>query len=206
MDRNTGKSRGFGYVHFTTAEAAQKALTLDGKEIDGRPIRVDLSTPFDKNKAQENRAKAFGDKISEPSATLYVGNLSYRTVEDTLYEVFGDYGDVKAVRLPTDRETGEAKGFGYVEFNDVKSAKQAFEAMNGKDIDGRPVRLDYNKPKQGANAGFSAGGRVTIITGLFRTIEFIFFFLGSRRFWGSRPWFRRPRARWLRVSCSPWPR
>jgi nucleolin len=146
-DRNTGQSRGFGYVHFTTAEAAQKALDLDGKEIDGRPIRVDVSTPPDKSKARENRAKTFGDAVSEPSETLFVGNLSFSTVEDTLYEAFGEYGSVKNVRLPTDRETGNPKGFGYVEFSDIEEAKKAFEAMSGKDVDGRSIRVDFTKPR-----------------------------------------------------------
>jgi nucleolin len=158
MDRVSGKSRGFGYVHFATPEAAQKALALDGKMIDGRPIRVDRSTPPDKTKARENRAKAFGDTQNEPSATLFVGNLSFSVVEDTLYDVFGEFGSIKGVRLPKDRESGDAKGFGYVEFTHVEDAQKALEAMNGKDVNGRAVRLDYTKPRDFGGNG--AGSRV----------------------------------------------
>jgi nucleolin len=109
-DRDSGRPKGFGYVDFETPEQAQKALELKDTEVDGRAINVDLaqskndtpkSTPGD-------RAQKFGDKISEPSATLFVGNLSFNSSQDSLYELFG--AEVVSVRLPTDRETGQPKG------------------------------------------------------------------------------------------------
>ena len=60
-----------------------------------------------------------------------IGNLSFNTTEDALWEVFSEYGEVKSVRLPTDRETQRPKGFGYVEFSDTASAKKALETVNG---------------------------------------------------------------------------
>lgn len=154
-DRNTGKSRGFGYVHFATADAVENALEMMGKEIDGRAINVDRSAPQDKAQGRENRAKAFGDATSPPSATLFIGNLSFNTTEDGVWSFFNDYG-VKSVRLPTDRETGRPKGFGYVEFEDVEGAKNAFEASKGAEIDGRSIRLDFSQPRDGPGGG---GGR-----------------------------------------------
>ena len=118
MDRDSGKSRGFGYVRFTTSEAVEKALLMNGHEIDGRAVNIDRSTP-DKSQARDKRAKAFGDnQTSPPSSTLFVGNLSFDVLEDTVWSFFNDFG-VKSVRLPTDRDTGRPKGFGYVEFEDV---------------------------------------------------------------------------------------
>lgn len=155
-DRESGKSRGFGYVRFTTAEAVEKALLMNGTEIDGRPVNIDRSTAPDKNKARENRAKTFNDETSPPSATLFVGNLSFGVSEDTIWQFFNEYG-VKSVRLPTDRETGRPKGFGYVEFEDVDGAKKAFAASNGADIEGRNIRLDYSQPRD-SNGGGSRGG------------------------------------------------
>jgi nucleolin len=157
MDRNTGKSRGFGYVHFTTADAVQKALAMSGTEIDGRAINVDVSTPPDKTRTRENRAKAFGDNASPPSSTLFIGNLAFSVVEDSLWEVFGEYGDVKSIRLPEDRDTGNKKGFGYVEFSDIEAAKKAYEACQGQEIDGRAIRVDYSQPREPGGFG---GGRV----------------------------------------------
>jgi nucleolin len=157
VDRNTGKSRGFGYVHFTTADAVQKALAMNGTEIDGRAINVDVSTPMDKSRAREVRSKAFGDNPSPPSSTLFIGNLAFSVVEDSLWEVFGEFGDVKSIRLPEDRDTGNKKGFGYVEFSDIESAKKAYEASQGQEIDGRTIRVDYSQPREPGGFG---GGRV----------------------------------------------
>lgn len=155
-DRESGKSRGFGYVRFTTAEAVEKALLMNGTEIDGRPVNIDRSTAPDKTKTRENRAKAFNDETSPPSSTLFVGNLSFGVSEDTIWQFFNEYG-VKSVRLPTDRETGRPKGFGYVEFEDVEGAKKAFAASNGADIEGRNIRLDYSQPRD-SNGGGARGG------------------------------------------------
>ncbi|KZT13203.1 RNA-binding domain-containing protein [Laetiporus sulphureus 93-53] len=158
MDRNTGRSRGFAYVAFTTAEAVEAALKLNGKEIDGRPVNIDRSAEKDQSTRRDARASAFGDKASPPSSTLFLGNLSWNTTEDQVWEIFGEYGDVKSVRLPTDRETGKPKGFGYVEFLDIESAKKAFEGGSGTEIDGRAVRIDYSQPRD-PNSGGRGGGR-----------------------------------------------
>ena len=158
MDRNTGKSRGFGYVTFATSEAVEKALELTGKEIDNRPINVDKSIEKDQSAVREKRAKAFGDTVSPPSATLFVGNLSWDATEDMIWESFSEYGSVKSVRLPTDRESGRPKGFGYVEFEDIESAKKAHGGLAGQEIAGRAIRLDFSQPRDDSNGG-SRGGR-----------------------------------------------
>ena len=157
MDRESGRSRGFGYVRFTTSEAVEKALLMNGQEIDGRAVNIDRSTAPDKSQARDKRAQAFGDQTNPPSSTLFVGNLSYNVSEDTVWSFFNDYG-VKSVRLPTDRDSGRPKGFGYVEFEDVDGAKKAFEAKNGADIEGRSVRLDYSQPRDSSGGG-RGGGR-----------------------------------------------
>ncbi|KAJ7211921.1 hypothetical protein B0H12DRAFT_1061736, partial [Mycena haematopus] len=166
MDRNTGQSRGFGHVHFTTTAAVEAALKLNGTEIDGRAVNIDYGRPPDKNKVRENRAKTFGDSASEPSATLFVGNLSFGVDEDAVWSFFNECGGgVKSVRLPTDRDTGRPKGFGYVEFEDIEGAKKAYAAANGQEIEGRAIRLDYSQPRDasggggGGRGGFGGGGR-----------------------------------------------
>ena len=156
LDRNTGKSRGFGYVTFATTEAVDAAVALNGsKEIDGRSLNLDKSTDNGANK--EKRAQAFGDARSAPSKVLFVGNLSWNTVEDTLWDAFSEYGEVTSVRLPTDRESGKPKGYGYIEFGAVDSAQKAISAMNGKDLDGRPIRLDFTQPRDNNGPGRGRG-------------------------------------------------
>jgi nucleolin len=156
LDRNTGKSRGFGYVTFATTEAVDAAISLSGtKEIDGRTLNLDKSTENGANK--EKRAQAFGDVRSAPSKVLFVGNLSWSTVEDTLWDAFSEYGEVTSVRIPTDRESGKPKGYGYIEFGAVESAQKAITAMNGKDLDGRQIRLDFTQPRDTSDAGRGRG-------------------------------------------------
>lgn len=157
MDRNTGKSRGFGYVTFATAEAVEAAIALSGKEIDGRAINVDRSIEKDKNTVREKRAAAFGDGVSAPSSVLFVGNLSFDANEDMLWETFSEYGEVKSVRMPTDRDSGRPKGFGYIEFTDIEASKKAFEGASGSEIAGRVIRLDYSQPRD--DSGGAGGGR-----------------------------------------------
>merc|ERR1712225_233671 len=159
-DKATGRSKGFGYVEFTSSASAAAALKAKkGSMIDGREANVDFSTPRSdappRDRAQ-SRAQAYGDSQNPPSDTLFLGNLSFDADENTVGEAFGEHGTVINVRLPTDMETGNPKGFGYVTFSSIDDAKTAFEAMTGADIAGRPVRLDYATPKPDRGDG---GGR-----------------------------------------------
>lgn len=157
VDNSSGRSRGFGYVEFTDAATAKKAVEeMNGVEVDGRAVKVDLATQRTANPAA--RAKAFNDTPSEASATLFVGNLPFSANEDQIWTLFGEYGDVVSVRLPTDRETGAPKGFGYVEFGDVDTAKKAYEGAQGSAVDGRNLRLDYSQPRSNDGGGGRGGG------------------------------------------------
>jgi len=172
MDRNTGKSRGFAYVEFVDPGSVEKALQFSGKEIDGRPINVDRSTNNKSSGGAGNttdaRRAAYGDKIGPPSSVLFVGNLSFDATEDSLWNVFAEYGDVKGVRVPTDRDSGRMKGYGYVEFFDTETAKKAFEGTQDMELLGRNLRIDYSQPRveggsargggRGGGRGFGRGG------------------------------------------------
>jgi cold-inducible RNA-binding protein len=81
------------------------------------------------------------------STNIYVGNLSYDTTEDTLRTLFAEFGEVEAARVITDRYTGRSKGFGFVEMTAEDAAQKAIDALNGKSVDGREIRVDKAKPK-----------------------------------------------------------
>jgi len=169
-DRGTGRSKGYGYVEFANVDSAIKAFEAkQGAELDGRSIRIDFSegrkdggngqTPQQRS---ASRAQTMGDKVSEPSATLFVGNLSFDADESMLTDQFNEYGTIKAVRLPTDRETGALKGFGYVEMSSVEESKAALEGLQGMELSGRPMRLDFSSPRPnndspGGRGGFRGG-------------------------------------------------
>lgn len=79
---------------------------------------------------------------------IYVGNLPYAISPDEVKSVFAVYGEVAAVRLVKDRETGRTKGFGFVEMHDDAQAKAAIEAMNGQEIGGRKVVVNEARPRE----------------------------------------------------------
>ena len=81
------------------------------------------------------------------TSNLYVGNLSYETTEDTLRTLFAEYGQIEAVNLITDRDTGRPKGFAFVEMAAAQAAQAAISPLNGKWIDDREIKVDKAKPK-----------------------------------------------------------
>ena len=158
----------FGYVEFANAVDAAKAF--EGKkdtEIDGRTINLDYATGRPANRDQQgggfkdranNRARSFGDQASPESDTLFVGNIAFGANEDSLHELFGEKGSILGIRLPTDPESGRPKGFGYVQYSSVDEARAAFNELNGAELAGRPVRLDFSTPRAN-NGGGDRGGR-----------------------------------------------
>ena len=157
--------RRFGYIEFVNAEDAAKAFEeKKGTELDGRTINVDFAAGRQSGGNQQdraqNRAKSYGDTPGNPTDTLFVGNLAFGADQDVVSEAFSEYGTILGVRLPTDRESGQAKGFGYVTFSSIDEAKAALEAMNGADISGRNIRLDYSQPRpqNGDSPGRGRGG------------------------------------------------
>ena len=78
---------------------------------------------------------------------LYVGNLSYDTTEDTLRTLFAEYGEIESANLITDRYTGRSRGFAFVEMATEEEAQAAMSAMNGREVDGRELKVDKAKPR-----------------------------------------------------------
>jgi RNA recognition motif-containing protein len=89
--------------------------------------------------------------------SIYVGNLSYEVTQESLNEVFAEYGSVKRVQLPTDRETGRMRGFGFVEMGTEAEETAAIDALDGAEWMGRDLKVNKAKPKE--DRGSSGGGR-----------------------------------------------
>ncbi len=91
---------------------------------------------------------------------LYVGNLSFKTTEQELHELFSQYGQVTSAQLVMDRETGRPRGFGFVEFANDEEAKAAINALNGQNMGGRDLTVNEAKPREGGGGrgGFGGGG------------------------------------------------
>ena len=92
---------------------------------------------------------------------LYVGNLPYSATESDLTEKFSASGVVESAKLITDRDTGQSKGFGFVEMATDSEAHAAIDALNGQDYDGRPMKVNEAKPQEkrsGGRGGYGGGG------------------------------------------------
>jgi RNA recognition motif-containing protein len=81
---------------------------------------------------------------------LYVGNLSYKTTEDTLRDFFSGFGTVESVKIISDRDSGNSKGFGFVEMSNDAEAQAAISGANSQDFDGRKLKVNeaIDKPRR----------------------------------------------------------
>jgi RNA recognition motif-containing protein len=89
---------------------------------------------------------------------LYVGNLSYSTTEGNLSQLFGELGEVVSVNLITDRMSGRSKGFAFVEMAEYDAAQAAISQLNGKEVDGRTIKVAEARPKREDRGGGGYGG------------------------------------------------
>ncbi|THB67218.1 MAG: RNA-binding protein [Spirochaetaceae bacterium] len=82
------------------------------------------------------------------SNKLYVGNMNYRTSEETLRGLFEAHGTVNSVTIIYDRQTGQSKGFGFVEMESPEAAEAAIEALNEQEVEGRRLRVNVAQPRE----------------------------------------------------------
>ena len=89
---------------------------------------------------------------------LYVGNLSFDTTDSDLQRMFQEFGEVDSAQVVTDRDTGRARGFGFVEMANAEQAQAAIDALNGREVNGRPLTVNEARPRED-RGGRSGGGR-----------------------------------------------
>lgn len=91
--------------------------------------------------------------------SIYVGNLSFKVTQEDLMSVFAEYGTVKRVQLPTDRESGRPRGFGFVEMETEAEEDKAIAELDGAEWMGRVMKVNKAKPRE--ERGGDRGGRST---------------------------------------------
>ncbi len=89
---------------------------------------------------------------------IYVGNLPYSATEEDVTDLFAEYGPVDRVKIITDRETGQSKGFAFVTLGDQSQLNAAIEALNEQDFQGRSLRVNASEPREGGGGGGGRGG------------------------------------------------
>jgi RNA recognition motif-containing protein len=78
---------------------------------------------------------------------LFIGNMSFKTTETDLRSLFEPFGEISRVNVVTDRDTGQARGFGFVEMTNDGEAQKAITSLNGKEVDGRALNVNEARPK-----------------------------------------------------------
>lgn len=152
VDRKTKESRGYGFVTFTDADDAIEAKKkLSGVAFGGRRLVLDVAEPRHRaggnsvvksGLAEEKRRREEEMAEARKAPKLIIRNLPWSVKSsEQLSKVFMKYGKVKFADLPNDK--GKLKGFGFVTFRTRKHAERAMEEMNGKEVDGRPIAVDW---------------------------------------------------------------
>ena len=87
---------------------------------------------------------------------IFVGNLSFGATEETVRSLFSPYGSIERVSIITDRDTGQSRGFGFVEMSSNDEANKAIAGLDGREVDGRAIKVNEARPKE--DRGFGGGG------------------------------------------------
>lgn len=137
----TGTGRGFAFVTMKEEDISKAIEGVNGVIYDGRDLVVSEPLPRGEKKATTDKRQR------RPRTTkIYVGNLSFYTVPETLEELFSEFGEVLDCYLPEDPRSGGSRGFGFVTMA-ASDADRAIAEINGCEVDGRVIRVNAAQPK-----------------------------------------------------------
>jgi len=151
---------------YKSAKKAYEAVK-DQKDPELTPVKSETEeelTPIKKTEEKKEEVTPTpspsqgGD--SDGCTTIFLGNLPWTVDEDMVKAAFKECGEIAAIRWGTDRESGDFKGYGHVEFATAEACAKALK-LNGQDLGGREMRIDASKPRRNASAGGNKGGNFT---------------------------------------------
>jgi len=149
QDKETQKFFGAGFITFDTPEAQVAAVAMNGQELLGRPVKIEFAKPKAGGATPGKKEYPKKEMSEKPDGCvqIFCGNLSYDIDDDATKAFFKDCGEIKAIRWLTDRESGDFKGCGFIEFYEEGSVDKA-ALLNGKDLLGRSIRIDFAKQRE----------------------------------------------------------
>ena len=162
LKRDDGKSKGIGFVGFSSRKEAQSAIDdADNLNCDGRTVQVSYSNDKkpdrggDRDRGSDRGGSRGGNDRggdrggsrggNDSGNTVFMGNLSFKTSEDSIRKFFRDCGKIADIRIAKNPD-GKMKGFCHVEFADTEAANSAVQ-KNGQDLDERQVKIDMSRPQ-----------------------------------------------------------
>ncbi|KAL5572830.1 hypothetical protein UlMin_022427 [Ulmus minor] len=144
-NRETDRSRGFGFVTMSTVEEAEKAVELFHRyDLNGRFLTV--------NKAAPRGSRPERTRVNEASFRIYVGNLPWQVDDARLEQVFSEHGKVVNARVVYDRDSGRSRGFGFVTMSSETEVNDAIAALDGQSLDGRAIRVNVAEERPRRNS------------------------------------------------------
>jgi RNA recognition motif-containing protein len=157
---HNGRSKGFGFVDFSSRDAAERALVaLDGRDFQGRPIKVkwdrDSSDAPPAHSDPPGKRMPGGTKNRSglaandglPNTTVYIGNLDYDCRWQDLKQLFSKFGRVENAEILENPNTKRSKGYGTVQFLTNAQAQRAIEKVNGTEFQNRPIQVKWDRTK-----------------------------------------------------------
>lgn len=135
-NRETDRSRGFGFVTMSTVEEAEKAVVLYNRyDLNGRLLTVNKAAR--RGEQPERPPRTF-----QPAYRIYVGNIPWDIDDARLEQVFSEHGKVISARVVYDRESGRSRGFGFVTMSSEAEMSEAIANLDGQTLDGRTIRVN----------------------------------------------------------------
>ncbi|OMO68605.1 hypothetical protein COLO4_29541 [Corchorus olitorius] len=144
-DRVTGRSRGFGFVKMGSVDEAKEAIRIfDGSQVGGRTVKVNFPEV-----PRGGEREVMGPRIQrgyrsflDSPYKIYAGNLSWGVTSHSLRAAFASQPGLLSAKVIHERDTGRSRGFGFISFESAETLEAALNAMNGAELDGRPLRLN----------------------------------------------------------------
>lgn len=157
-----GKSRGFGFVTFTSAQAVEKCMS-EALELDGRRLDVKKAVPRGQEDRSDSRRGGGGQaQTSRPTKKVFIGGLAPETTKEGLDEHFGKYGTITDSIVMQDRDTGRSRGFGFVTYdneNSVEALMKDDHMLDEKSVECKRAvpREELDEPRRGGGGGGGYG-------------------------------------------------
>ncbi|KAL9242562.1 hypothetical protein vseg_016550 [Gypsophila vaccaria] len=158
-DKMTDRSRGFGFVTMENIDEAKEAIRMiDGSQVGGRTVRVNLpEVPRGgERKIMGANARINNQSFEDTPHKIYAGNLGWGVTTQGLRDAFSDQEGFLSAKVVYERDSGRSRGFGFISFSSVEAAESALTAMNGKELEGRPLRLNFAAERSRPNSAAEA--------------------------------------------------